>query len=390
VAPSGVRNAVLVGSDETTTTALVQSLLAAAGGGAQNRSSGSASVCSFEHAGLTVNLLVAPAGDQVGDGFGAMLTGAEAAVFILSAAQTVEARSLHVWDECADAGMARALVITGLDGDDADFEDAVEACQDEFGESALPLSLPLHDEVGTLAGLIGLLSQRIADHSGGDRVEREADPEHLPLIHEHSRGLVEGILAESEDDTLLDRYLDGEIVTPQLLHDGLASAVARGVLFPVTPIAPLSGVGMVELLDLITGAFPSPLQQPLPVATGRDGSPRDALTCDPAGPLAAVVLTADHPSYDGAVVVRVLSGTLRIGLDVGLASTIAPGGDGYAAIGALVSSRDALPLTECAAGDICVVSGLPPAQPGDSVYGLDSPLRIATWRSAHDVQTGSG
>ena len=51
------------------------------------------------------------------------------------------------------------------------------------------------------AGLIGLLSQRVFDYSGGTRTERDPDAEHLPLIEAARNALIEGIIAESEDET---------------------------------------------------------------------------------------------------------------------------------------------------------------------------------------------
>ena len=82
-----------------------------------------------------------------------------------------------------------------------------------------------------------------------------------------------------------------------------------------------------------------------------------------------------------------LSGTLRPGCDVGLARP----GDIDFACDTTVNTLVALPsgdsLTECVAGDVCVVPGLVEARRADTVYGVDSPLRIATWSSAHDAQT---
>ena len=44
--------------------------------------------------------------------------------------------------------------------------------------------------------------------------------------------MIEGIIAESEDETLMDRYLGGEeLPLADLIHD-LETAVARGSFFP--------------------------------------------------------------------------------------------------------------------------------------------------------------
>ena len=45
--------------------------------------------------------------------------------------------------------------------------------------------------------------------------------------------LIEGIITESEDETLMDRYLSGEEIDPKVLIDDLEKAVARGSFYPV-------------------------------------------------------------------------------------------------------------------------------------------------------------
>ena len=43
-------------------------------------------------------------------------------------------------------------------------------------------------------------------------------------------------IEESEDETLMDRYLSGEEVSTDILIDDLEKAVARGAFFPVIPV----------------------------------------------------------------------------------------------------------------------------------------------------------
>ena len=76
----------------------------------------------------------------------------------------------------------------------------------------MPLYLPLHGDDETIIGNIGLLSQQIYDYSSGQMVAQASDATHRELIEGHRSDLIEAIIQESEDDTLLDRYLDGEDV----------------------------------------------------------------------------------------------------------------------------------------------------------------------------------
>lgn len=61
----------------------------------------------------------------------------------------------------------------------------------------------------------------------------------------------------------MDRYLGGERIDVTTLVEDLERAVARGVFHPVLAAAPAAdgakqGLGTVELLELVTGGFPTP------------------------------------------------------------------------------------------------------------------------------------
>ena len=51
-----------------------------------------------------------------------------------------------LWEECAAVGMPRAVVITKIDHQRADFDEVLAACQDVFGDGVAPLYLPVIDQ----------------------------------------------------------------------------------------------------------------------------------------------------------------------------------------------------------------------------------------------------
>src|SRR3984885_15258092 len=113
-----------------------------------------------EHAGVKINLLDTPGyADFTGD-LRAGLRAADAALFTVSAAEGVDGLTRMLWEECATAGTPRAVVITKIDHQRADFDEVLAACREAFGESVAPLYLPVSGGEGDGArGLIGLLSQ---------------------------------------------------------------------------------------------------------------------------------------------------------------------------------------------------------------------------------------
>src|SRR5206468_815213 len=89
----------------------------------------SLSLAPFEHGGIKVNLLDTPGyADFVGD-LRAGLRAADAALFVVSAAEGIDGTTQIIWEECATVGMPRAVVVTRLDSPRANFEETLAACR---------------------------------------------------------------------------------------------------------------------------------------------------------------------------------------------------------------------------------------------------------------------
>jgi elongation factor G len=400
-----VRNVALVGHSGAGKTTLVEALLAFTGtiqraGRVEDGSTVSdydevevrqqrsvnLSLAPVVHAGIKVNLLDNPGyADFTGD-LRAGLRAADAALFAVSAADGVDGLTKMLWEECASVGMPRAVVITKIDHQRGDFDEALAACREAFGDSVAPLYLPVTGEDGP-RGLIGLLSERFYDYSGGERTERDPEPGYTDRMEELRGSLIEGIIQESEDESLMDRYLSGEAIDAKVLIEDLEKAVALGSFYPVLATASTRGIGLTELLEIMTQAFPSPSEHPLPAVTTLDGKPVSGLTSDPKGPLLAEVVKTTSDPYVGRVsLVRVFSGTLRPDASVhvsghGMAERGHADHDTDERVGALTSplGKQQRPISACPAGDICAVAKLGTAEAGDTLSDPAKPLLMQPW-----------
>src|SRR5215475_1540704 len=410
--PENVRNVVLVGHSGAGKTTLAEALLAATGtiqrtGRVEDgttvsdfdeveirqQRSVNLTLAPFMHNDVKVNLLDTPGyADFLGD-LRAGLRAADAALFAVSAADGIDGLTSMLWDECASAGTPRAVVVTRLDHHRGDFSEALDACRSAFGESVAPLYLPVGDGQGTVNGLIGLLSERYYDYTSGKRTERDPDPENADQLEEYRGALIESLIQESEDESLMDRYLSGEDIEQKVLIEDLEKAVARGSFYPVIPVAAQHGIGLAELLELVTQAFPSPQEHPLPTVTTIDGKAVTGINSDPSGPLLAEVVKTTSDPYVGRIsLVRVFSGTLRPD------ATVHVSGHGRAAsghadhdederIGALTSplGKHQRTIASCAAGDICAVAKLVTAETGDTLSEKEKPLLMESWQMAEPL-----
>jgi elongation factor G len=247
-----------------------------------------------------------------------------------------------------------------------------------------PLYLPVGEPV---TGLIGLLSQKLYSYADGERSEGAPAAEDEDRMTELRGELIEGIIQESEDESLMDRYLSGEEIDPKVLIEDLEKAVAQGSFYPVLVASAPQKIGMLELLEVMTEAFPCPAEHPLPPVTTPDGKPVSGLSSDAKGQLLAEVVKTTSDSYVGRIsLVRVFSGTLRPDASVhvsghGRAASGHEDHDDDERVGALTSplGKQQRAVTQCAAGDICAVAKLSTAETGDTLSDKDNALLMESW-----------
>lgn len=420
--PHEVRNIVLVGHTGAGKTALVEALLHATGAIPRRGTIGDGNTVSdfrplevtlgrsvalstayavVQHPGdpartVRITLLDTPGHPDFAGELRAGLRAADSALFVVSAADGIDGATRLAWQECAAVGMPRMVVLTHLDSPRANFSDAVASCQNAFGEGVQPLYVPVAGADGLgdgeLTRVVGLLSWTLFDESTGELTMTLADNELVQQLMPIRNGLVEGIIAESEDDDLLDRYLAGHRIKYDQLVDDLEAAVARGSFYPVVPAIPVTGLGVREIIEVLVRGLPAPHEHVMPTLTTPDGTP-----CPPVEPIAdaalvaEVVKTSSDPYVGRSSLVRVFSGRLRATDTVHVSGHLRLPGepvgsdehahdvDERAATIALAQGAKLVPLEEASAGDIVVITKLMNAETGDTLSAPDSPALLQPW-----------
>lgn len=395
--PDEIRNVVLVGSSGSGKTTLLEHLLRSRIPGYRGEKddlerTSQMMVAAIPAGEVIVNLLDAPGHpDFVGE-LRAGLRGADAAVFVVAAADGIDSATAALWHECAAVDLPRAIVVTKLDDGRTNFDDALAALQETLGKAVQPSYAPLVVD-GQIAGNISLVSQRVHDYSSGAVVKRAATAAEVAVVEQYRSDLIEGIIEESEDADLMDRYLDGDTLKSDELINDLLVAVRNGRFHPVIPVTSLNGLGSEELLRVIESSFPAPGAHRLEVSTP-EGADAVAEVGNPDGPLVAEVIRTTSDQFAGRLsVVRIFNGTLSTddvvrvagnrSLFTGRADAAHPDHEEDERIGQMTVpvGLSTQPVTKAVAGQIVLLPKLSHAETSDTLSSKDNMVLIAPWNA---------
>ena len=393
--PEHIRNVVLVGPAGAGKSTLFEGLISARTPGRHVRGepapSQTLAAASIASGNVVVNLLDTPGNpDFVGE-VRAGLRAADAVLFVVSASDEIDDATRLLWRECETTNMPRAIAVTKLEQSRADFEESIARCRRVFGD-VQALGAPLIED-GHVVGAINFLRRSVTDYRSGEPVSREPDETDAEIIDEYWDPLIESIIEESEDETLLDRHLSGEQIDLDIVLPDLRAAVATARFFPIIPAHAPTGMGIEGLFELFEQGFPSPASSPLPNVFKPSGDPFGPVSVDPEGPLVAeVVRTTSDPFTGRQSLVRVFSGTLSPDTPLhvcGHLQKFAPHHvDAHPdhdtddeRVGPLSAplGDETRPKPYAIAGDLVLVSKLAAAETSDTLSNKDRPALVEPW-----------
>jgi len=303
------------------------------------------SVAHLEWKGREVNLLDTPGdGGFIADAFVAQRV-TDCAVLVVHAQDPIQVVTERVWRRGEKEDIPHFVVVNHLDRERADFADVLEQLRERFGQVVVPLNLPIGRE-DDLRGIYGLLSgTAFVDGEQSTNIPAGMEDE----VDAAKTQLFEAI-AES-DDTLLEKYLEGEEISTEEAFAGIRRGIAEGLIIPVLAASAERGIGIDRLLDVIAGSAPSPTDRSRWIS--EDG---DEIPCDPDGPFAAYVFKTYVDPYAGRLsVMRVVSGRCRS--DEALTNPRTGSNERLGGISHL-TGKERTSVDEAVAGDIIAVAKL--------------------------------
>ncbi len=336
---NSLRNVAFVGHPSSGKTSLVDAMAFALGASDRKGSVGDkTSICDTEpeeqerqhtfqlaavHAekdGTSWNLIDTPGYPEfVADSVSAMFA-TETTVGVVSCTTGVSFNLVQKMKRAEALGRGRALVVTHVDGENADFETLVLELRARIGEVCVPVYLPNESGHGFSS----------VSRTEGDWRKR----------------LCDRVMDACENEEVVMAYLETGVLSHEALEEHTPHAIAEGALVPILVCNPISGVGVDETIDFLHDYAPSPAAKNIFKADGEE------LVVDASGELLGVVFNIKSDPHVGKVcLARILHGKLGAHDVIGEGKGEKVGGLFHAQGG-----KNRVPVDSVEAGDIAAFS----------------------------------
>lgn len=265
----------------------------------------STAVCAAEYGGVKINLIDAPGLFDFAGGIQEALCAADSALIVLSGKSGFTVGAELAFAQARKLHKPVAFFIGKLDSPTSHFYKVISTLTGQLGALICPVIVP-YMQGEKLVCYVNLIDGKAYTYDG------LTPKEYSPVPEDDNIGHMRNIMLEaiaSADEVLMEKYFGGEEFTPEEIIKGLSEGVASGDLCPVFCGAGQTGEAVPLTLELLTKIMPS--ADLVKVSAEKDGEPV-TLSCDPDGPVAAIVFkTIADPFVGKLSYFKVISGKMK-------------------------------------------------------------------------------
>lgn len=237
----------------------------------------------------------------------------DGAITVLDAQAGVETQTEQVWRQATEYKVPRMIFANKMDKMGADFEYSLRSVKERLSESSAPIEWPIGAE-NEFNGIIDLVTMK-AYHYDGEQHENAEEieiPEELKAVAEEKRNELIEMVSEFSDE-LMEKYLEGEEISVDLLKTAIRKGTLEVKFFPVLCGTALGNKGVKLALDAVVDYLPAPTDIEAIKGEDMSGNPiaRKASDSEPFSALAFKVMT--DPFVGKLTFFRVYSGVLKSG-----------------------------------------------------------------------------
>jgi elongation factor G len=241
----------------------------------------------------------------------------DGAIALFCSVGGVEPQSETVWRQMDKYGVPRIAFVNKMDRVGADFLGCVQMMKDRLAANAVPVQIPV-GEGDLFTGVIDLVTMkaRIYKESslGTDWEEIDVPHDMMAKAQHYRTKMLEAV--SDEDDTLLEKYLEGKEITPAEILTVLRRACLKVSIVPVLCGSSFKNKGVQQLMDAVVDFLPSPLDKEEGKVMGHHVNMTDHISrrVDDKEIFSALAFKIMTDPYVGKLTYfRVYSGTLKSG-----------------------------------------------------------------------------
>ena len=303
----------------------------------------------------------------------------DGAVAVFCAVGGVEPQSETVWRQAEKYGVPRLVFVNKMDRTGADFQRVVNEVRERLAANPLVLQLPIGAEEN-FAGMVDLVTMkaRVFDDPMGASYEEAEVPGDMRAEADDLREKLFDTLSMF-DDSLMEKYLEGEEISPEEVRAAIRQGTISGEFVPVVCGSAFRNKGVQLLLDAIVDYLPSPFDIPPVQAVlsdedlelGRKPEERAPSDDDPLCALTFKVMT--DPYVGQLVFIRIYSGVLKSGSSV--LNTITGKQERVGRLMRMHANKRE-EIQEAHAGDIVAALGIKQAKTGHTLCAPAHPILL--------------
>ena len=187
---------------------------------------------------------------------------ADTGIIVVSAKDGLNVGAEKAWKSLTDASLPKAVYISKIDEEHADYFSALSQLREKFGPSLSPMAAPIV-EGGKAVGIVDIVARKAYKYNGGKRSECPVPADMADRIEELYNEIAENAAGTSEE--LMEKYLETMELSADEIYGALSTGIAEGEIVPVFCGSATAGMGTLELLDAVKNFFPAPHEMGEPV-----------------------------------------------------------------------------------------------------------------------------
>ena len=318
-----------------------------------------------------INLLDIPGNDDfISEAIGVIGT-VKGAVLVVDASIGVQVGTVKHYKLLKRKGIPTFIFVNKMDKEDVNFDEVLEDIREKLGKEVISFCYPLGHEK-KFDGFANAVDLKAHIYNGKECVEAEIYPDKRNKVLELHNTIVEEVA--KTDDTLLEKFFNGEEFTMEEIRSSLRVGVLSGELTPLIVGSATKDIGVETLLNMFINYLPNPSDLK-PLAAHDEFGNEKIVPTKEEEPFSAYVFKTVVDPYTGIInIIKVCSGVLHVGDEV-----YVNGGTQKVSMLYSMTGKNLEGINELSAGDIGAVTRLENVKTGDT---LSAPKNITIFKPA--------